>query len=156
MTKYLLIVALLLAAIGSRAQQSVFTIGPKIGYAFGESGGITLGFEASYFPNVKDPANDFLRYGFTAAATFWEDHMSFHLGAEAIVALALGIDMGPTLIINDQGSSIGLGTIAFAGAIVYPYYEVISFAHVRPESIGAYVKMPPNMWVGNDGWWALH
>src|SRR5687767_9650699 len=105
MTKYLLIVVVLLSAVRVSAQQSVFTIGPKIGYTFGDQGGITLGAEASYFPSVKDPANDKFRYGFTFDVMFSDAYTTLHLGAE-IIGLIVGIDLGPTLIIDDYASSI--------------------------------------------------
>lgn len=154
MTKYLLIVALLLPATGTRAQQSVFTIGPKVGYTFGSDGGVTVGFEASYFPSVKDPISDPFRAGATIDVTFWRRHISLHVGAQIIVGAVAGIDIGPTLIAEGEERSVYLGTIFFAGVGFYPYYEIIH----RPDednfhSVGTYLKLPTAAWSGEDGWW---
>jgi hypothetical protein len=144
MTKYLLIVVVFTVANASAQHPNVradYSIGPKIGYTFGEPGGITLGLEVSYFPNDQELDNLF-RYGLTFDATFWEDHFSLHLGAEAIAIVFLGMDIGPTLISDYRTASIGLGTIAFAGFLVYPYYVMIHFANIEHRSVGGYLKLP--------------
>jgi hypothetical protein len=145
MTKYLLIVVTLLVAANASAQHpnfaADFSVGPKIGYTFGEPGSITLGLEVSYFPNDQELSDPY-RYGLTFDMTFWEDHFSMHLGAEILALLFVGIDMGPTLISDYKSASIGLGAIAFAGLIVYPYYETVLFANIKHESVGSYIKLP--------------
>jgi hypothetical protein len=144
-TKYLLIVVGLISAAGVSAQHpdfsADFSFGPKIGYTFGDPGSITLGLELSYFPNDQELSDPY-RYGLTFDMTFWEDHFSMHLGAEILALLFVGIDIGPTLISNYQSASIGLGAIAFAGLIGYPYYETVLFADIKHESVGSYIKIP--------------
>lgn len=155
MQRALLIIAAFFTVTAAQAQtKTVFSIGPKLGYTFGEQGGITVGFEASFFPSVKDPINDPFRYGATFDATFWKQHVSLRLGAQIMGFAVVGLDVGPTLVWKDGESSLYLGTIFFAGAVFYPYIETIH----RPgmdnlNSVGTYFKLPVAAWAGEDGWW---
>jgi hypothetical protein len=140
---------LLLLLSTAVSAQPYLSIGPKLGFTFGETDDLTLGFEVSFFPMFENSVDQAFHFGLTFDATFWKDHASYHLGAEAIGAGCLGADFGPTLVSNDQGSTLGLGMIFFAGLVFYPYYELVMIKGKSPyKATGLYMKMPTGWWFG--------
>ncbi|MDP4199944.1 MAG: hypothetical protein Q8922_08360 [Bacteroidota bacterium] len=126
------------------AQNGIWSIGPKIGYTFGAEGGVTAGFEVSYFPNY-----DALPIGYTCDITVLGDpsRLSLHLGAEAY--LIAGLDIGPTLFLDRGRFYPGVSIIPFVGVGLLPYYEFgVPFDHPPFESVGGYLKFP----IGSGGY----
>lgn len=118
------------------------SFGPKLGYTFGKDGGFTWGIEFTFFPQVTS-FDQTIRYGITLDYTAWgEDNVSFHLGAELISNDVLGADIGPSLVIRKNRTSLGVSGILFTGFLVYPYFEVLVFDGTSLQSIGGYIKVP--------------
>lgn len=115
------------------------TFGPKLGYTFGPNGGFTWGIEITYFPQIESFARN-VRYGITFDYTAWgKDNVSFHLGAQLLRDDFVGIDIGPSLIIDSGKTNWGASGIIFAGLFIYPYFEVLVGRNTYP-SFGAYAK----------------
>ena len=112
--------------------------GFKIGYAFGESGGFSSGFECSV--TWLDGENRV--YGVTLAFDGWPGMRRFHLGGECGIKGA-GIEWGPSLIVSDSEAHVGHSVTAYVGLFVYPYYTInfVGNDHVIHE-FGSYLKLP--------------
>jgi hypothetical protein len=138
MRKISLIVALMCLIFTQKAtSQPFWSVGPKIGYTFGDNGGLTGGVEVSYFPQNFSS----YIYGYTLDINFWPKHVSVHFGIETW--LILGVDVGPTFFFSKNGFNPGLSIIAWDGLILYPYYELgIPFNGEFYNSVGGYVKFP--------------
>jgi len=137
MLKIILIVAMIcLLFVQNASSQPFWSVGPKLGYTFGDNGGFTGGFEVSYFPTQTAPA-----YGYTCDLTFWHDYSSLHFGIE--FANFLSIDVGPTLFFSNKTFEIGLSAIPWCGVICYVYYEFAwPIGHPLIQSLGGYLKLP--------------
>src|SRR5256885_1220137 len=97
------------------AQVSFWSVGPKLGYAWGIDPGFTAGFEASYFP--QQPGSLLLITGFTADLTWWgPKKVGLHFGYEVLPLLIFGFDVGPTILLDPKGLHMAISTIVFLGA----------------------------------------
>ncbi len=135
---YFVFFLLFLAITKKSVAQPYWTIGPKIGYTFGNGGGFTGGVEVSYFPYRNFLPGGF---GYTFDLTAWPNHRSVHVGAE--FASLLGIDVGPTVFLDSGRVSGGVSMIPWIGAVIYGYFELdIPFGHVAYQSVGGYLKYP--------------
>ncbi len=117
--------------------QPFWSIGPKIGYIFGEQGGLTGGFEVALFPNAH------ASYALTFDVTGWSpSNTAVHVGVEAW--LYAGLDIGPTLFLSKQApAKLGMSVIVWDGLLLYPYYELsIPFDGNPYHSVGGYIKFP--------------
>jgi hypothetical protein len=144
---FFILYCLLITPDGAEAQP-FWSVGPKLGYAFGDHGGVTIGAEASYFPNF---ANSIYPYGFTFDITRWHDHFSIHIGAETW--FLIGIDIGPTLFFSSQQVNFGMSLIGWDGYFLYPYYEMgIPFTGEIYHGVGGYLKFPVGIKSYSPAW----
>jgi len=121
--------------------QPFYSVGPKLGYTYGEGGGFTWGFEASYFPNPIFDLSSHPLWGFTADLTFWKNYTSFHIGIEG--SEMIGVDVGPTLFYSEKSLQAGVSLIPFAGILFIGYYEFAwPFFQTPFQTIGGYLKIP--------------
>jgi|ERR1700733_5607999 len=133
----LMVVMICLLLTQKAASQPFWSVGPKIGYTFGENAGLTGGVEVSYLPQNRSS----FTYGYTLDINFWPKHVSVHLGFETW--FFLGVDVGPTFFFSKNGVNPGLSIIAWDGLILYPYYELgIPFNGELFQGVGAYLKFP--------------
>ena len=132
-----LALALLLSISQTGRAQTFWSLGFKVGYTFGDDGGITGGVEASY---MLSPL-----YGFTLDLTGWpKSHTSIHAGLEGW--WWVGLDVGPTVFLSDQYKGLGFSAIVWDGLFFYPYYELaIPFRGSPYHSVGGYIKFPVNL-----------
>ena len=138
MIKISLIVAVIcLLFVQNALSQPFWSTGPKIGYTFGQQGGLTGGWEFSYFPD-QTPNGYFL--GYTVDLTAWKGHTTLHFGVEGYF-----LDVGPTLFFSNNSLNFGMSAIAWIGIIIYPYYEFAwPFGQTPFNSVGGYIKIPVN------------
>ncbi|HEY3876512.1 MAG TPA: hypothetical protein VGM92_13635 [Candidatus Kapabacteria bacterium] len=119
--------------------QPFWSVGPKLGYTFGENGGVTIGAEASYFP-VFSSAN-VPPYALTFDINSWKGHVSVHAGFE--VWYLIGADIGPTVFFTPNNVTPGISIILWDGVLLYPYFEFgIPFGGPGYHSVGGYLKFP--------------
>ncbi len=118
--------------------QPVFTIGPKLGYTFGASGGFTFGGELSFFPNWNNP-NPSFNLDITSNNS---GLTTFHLGVQ-LLSIVYGIDVGPSILLDSGKIYGGISFIPFIGALFYYYYEFdIASGIGLIRSDGGYLKIP--------------
>ncbi len=150
--KTLLLLTILMAlasAAHALGQNSVYVNpGIKVGYTFGDRGGLTFGLELSVtqYQSRGMLLGGVIDYDYTPASGMHKTH----LGAEGSV-WGLGLDLGPTWVIGNGKSGLGATFTPFVGLVAYPYYSFT--AMVGMENIheaGAYLK-PPIHVSGNSG-----
>ena len=149
MMRLRILFAILVLTVAARsAPAQWWSVGPKLGYTFGADGGVTIGAEASYFPNES---NAVYPYGFTIDINSWAGHLSLHAGAESWYLI--GVDIGPTLFFSQKGVNFGMSLIAWDGVFLYPYYEMgIQFNGEIFNGVGGYLKFPLGGWTYAPAW----
>lgn len=137
MWKAIVITSLLCVFATERSfAQPFWSVGPKLGYTFGNDGGVTIGVEASYFPTWGG-----YPYGFTLDLNHGQGHVSIHAGIETWYLI--GIDIGPTLFFSPRNVNLGMSLIAWDGFFLYPYYEMgIPLSGEIYHGVGGYLKFP--------------
>ena len=124
--------------------------GIKIGYAFGENGGLFYGLELSYVitgPDSKHPS-----YGLTFSYDFLPTSHRIHVGAEFLSPFA-GIDIGPSLLLNESTNLYGLSLTTFAGIFILPHYQLSLLSDgVITHEVGSFVKVPIQLDHYNYNW----
>ena len=134
------------ASVASAQISTYVNPGIKLGYAFGENGGFTFGYELS-FVFIKG-GNDDSRFGIVIDYDWVKDTRRLHLGTEYMYRF-FGIDVGPTVAWCSGSSKTGFSVIPFGGLMILPYYN---FTYLDNETeyheIGTYVKLA----LGNFGW----
>jgi hypothetical protein len=111
--------------------------GFKLGYRFGENGGLAGGIELSI--------NRWSGYSY-AGVLFSIDHsektVSYHCAFEAGRGL-IGVSIGPVIVRREQSIDYGLSVTPYAGLILIPYYRFTYLWHFPSEhEIGSYIKIP--------------
>ena len=139
---------LAIAAAPTMAQwnpsEMVISPGIKIGWSSGDEGGMTMGFELSVIQLMNDRGNYVgLVFDFDGTA---RGRRKFHLGAEFGIPF-LGMEIGPTIVVEEDESRVALTVTPYAGIYLLPYYS-ITFPGTIINEAGAYVKLP--MWVDNS------
>jgi hypothetical protein len=139
MKSLILSIVVVIGLVDTVSAQPFWSVGPKVGYTFGENGGTTGGFEVSYFPR-----QDFPYVGFTFDFTAWKDYVTLHFGIEGNEII--GIDVGPTLFFSKGNVDLGLSAIPFGGIMLFGYYELAwPFFKTPFQSCGGYFKIPIGM-----------
>jgi hypothetical protein len=118
--------------------------GIKLGYAFGEKGGFSFGWEVSVFTWTRwDP--DGSRDGVVGVVFDMDRCRSttkFHIGIEGSQRL-VGVSIGPTFITQDQERFFGFTATVYSWYVLYPYF---SYTYVGGGTdvgeVGAYLKLP--------------
>ena len=124
--------------------------GIKIGWASGDEGGFTIGFELSVIQMARDWSSVPSYYGLVFDYDFGRrGRHKFHMGVEAGVPL-VGVEMGPTLIVGREKTQVGLTMTPYIGLIAYPYYS-INLADTVIQEAGAYLKLPYSLRRSSSG-----
>jgi hypothetical protein len=146
-------VLLFTCARTSSATYWVVSPGVKVGWIFGK--GLTYGVEVSTIRMDIDPNNytvdgpTFLKlvtqtYGIVLNFdTDFSTQTRLRLGAEWVGPL-IGIETGPALMFDGQGSHWGWGTTPWIGYDLFTYYTHTSFFDQTKsqEELGLYLKVP--------------
>jgi hypothetical protein len=139
----LLVLMLLVATCDLSAQPNEFlNVGLRLGWMLGERGGPIIGFEASY--TWLD--SDTFTHGPVVGGDYHyrDGDVRIHAGYE-LVAPRLpigGVEIGPTLRVCDDGTSLGAHATAFVGLYGYPYYSATFYPGEITHEVGAYLKLP--------------
>lgn len=142
MLKYswVLIVSLCYSQSGPPKHNYFLNPGMKLGYAFGENGGFTYGFELSFVVTSRDSKHP--SRGITLNYDFISKGSRVHLGFEYLSPF-IGIDVGPTMYTTQSTNNFGFSVIPFIGIFIIPYYN---FTYINSDGtfneIGSYIKIP--------------
>jgi len=114
--------------------------GIKLGYIFSENGGFTYGFEVSLTGEGSKSA----LYGIVLDINYWNGRKKIHLGAQgSSTSTSVGLSVGPTWILENGETDIGLSVTPFIGLYLFPYYEYTSRKEKTSiKEIGLYLKYP--------------
>ena len=141
-----LVFAILFSANIVEAQLGFFSVGLKIGYSFGNNGGLTMGIEGSYFHLADDGRS----VGAVISVDGWKEYRRLHLGiesnfktkAEDVMELA-GFEIGPTILMRDGEYDIGIGATPYFGVFIIPYYTFTFYdENFHTHEAGTYLKFP--------------
>ena len=114
--------------------------GVKLGYAFGEGGGLVYGCELSFVITGRDSKHS--SNGVTFNYDFIPNGHRLHVGYEYLSPFA-GFDIGPTMITTKTKNDFGFSIIPFAGILAIPYYN---FTYVPSlgavHEVGSLLKIP--------------
>ena len=133
--------AALMAAVAAgtaTADWKYLSVGAKLGYAFGKQGGFTWGGEASYiwFRDIDDPPRGIV-FDLDGNGRMTKLHTGFE-----VVSFA-GLEAGPTVVFEDDGTRAGLTLTSFAWAVVaMPYYSHTFVPGPDIPEAGVYIKYP--------------
>lgn len=112
--------------------------GVKLGYQFGENGGFVYGFEVSVTTYTK---SSFPLPGVVFNIDRCKGKTKIHLGAQT--SLMLGMELGPTLYIDNDKQYWGVSTTIFGFVFAIPYYEyTYLFDTNNLHQIGLFGKVP--------------
>jgi len=115
--------------------------GVKVGYAFGENGGFTYGFELSYVRT--GPTWLEKKYGVVLNVDWIKDLTKYHLGVEYIGGALLGGEFGPSILIQNGEIDYGVQATPFLLFFLIPYYShTFVLNGIDINEIGSFVKLP--------------
>jgi len=103
----------------SIAQKTFISPGIKLGYRFGQDGGLTFGFEMSYIIWAKDELYKPI-YGVVIGLDNFYGKNDFHFGVE-VATPYFGVEVGPT-ISGRYDYDLGFSATIYTGLGLYPYY----------------------------------
>jgi hypothetical protein len=133
------------------SQERWVTINPgvKIGYVFGENGGWHSGFEVSLVSWNTAPYNFY--YGYLIEVEEFRGTTMIHLGVEG--GSIGGASIGPSLLLRDGASDVGLTTTFYAGPYVIPFVSYTLPVRFEPRlEAGTYAKLPFTLSGHGDMW----
>ena len=122
----------------------ILSPGVKLGYAFGENGGFTYGFEATI---VFDHDNTIMNthYGFVFSYEKVKNEERIHTGVQlniGEICPLFEMEFGPTFILGENNSRIGLSFTPYFGAFIIPYLRITLFPEKSTEhEIGTFLKL---------------
>ncbi|HXG38856.1 MAG TPA: hypothetical protein VNL36_08825 [Bacteroidota bacterium] len=122
--------------------QSFFNPGVKFSHTFGEQGGYTFGVEMSY-TFASRGLNGLVGLVFSQDICFSANRRKAHFGVEYIpVPPFVGLQVGPSFLKDDHGSSVGFTTTLFSGAFLLPY-AALTFQKKKSAlfEAGTYLKI---------------
>jgi hypothetical protein len=122
---------------------TVVSPGFKLGYTFGKGGGFTSGLEVTVLWRNGPDLEAIVAHG-PALNLTWRRHGAFdaRLGWEA-VSWFVGLELGPSLVHDANGTHVGLGISPWLGALVVPYYTYTYLFDGAPmRELGSYFKLP--------------
>jgi hypothetical protein len=141
----LLAVAAALSPVSARAEQFL-TVNPGVTFSYTFGRGITYGFELSlvWLPTTLA---DFRQrpFGVGVALDFdtnFADLFKVRVGGE-VVGPFIGLEVGPTLVLDRTGAHLGIGITPWAGWQVMPYYTyTLVFGQAENlHQVGTYLKL---------------
>jgi hypothetical protein len=117
--------------------------GAKVGYTFGEGGGLTYGGEISVNLSTGKDFQTILAVGPVLNLT-WTRRGTFHARLGMQLAGALwGIEAGPAIVRDRGRTHVAFGVTPWLGALVVPYFTYTLVAGGPDLSeLGVYGKLP--------------
>lgn len=140
------LIILILLGQGSVIAQSVvfFSPGVKLGYAFGEKEGFIWGIEGTIVFGRENRSND-TRYGIALSLESFKGKSRLHIGGQANFAGDInlfGIEIGPTIILDEEVNDFGISFTPYYGAFLIPYVRFTSFQKTGTEAeLGTFLKL---------------
>ena len=145
---FIIFLAIAPSILNAQDNSPFFMISPgiKIGFASGETGGLTMGVELS--AGYWDKSSMLDSYGGTFFGGVIDYDFSvggrgkLHIGAEATLG-PVGLEIGPTLVFENGRTRLVTTITGFAGVFAMPYYSR-TFGGDEPSITewGAYGKYP--------------
>ena len=135
-----LLSALLIIGTSQASTQDRWFISPgfKLGYAFGENGGVVAGAEVSI---TRWPESGRLITGACVSIEEMKPYTFLHVGFEA--ASVVGASVGPTMLISKESRAWGFTGTIWGGLVVLPYFRYSSFSsRADLYEAGAFLKFP--------------
>jgi hypothetical protein len=142
MTPRILFFLCLLLAIArsesiSQDHRTFINPGVKLGYRFGENGGLAAGFEISA---TRWTPSGYL--GLLLSVDHSGKTLRTHLGFEGGRGL-LGLAIGPTIAFRDKTLDYGFNVTPYAGFVIIPYYNFMFLRSFPSEhEVGSFIKFP--------------
>ena len=122
---------------------TIISPGIKLGYAFGDRGGLSFGVELTVLKRTGADLSAIVAHG-PAVNVGWSRGgiMYARVGWEA-VSWFVGVEGGPTIVRGPDGVRVGLTVSPWIGAIVVPYYaHTWLFGGPSIRELGTYLKLP--------------
>lgn len=135
--------------------ETIVSPGVKLGWTFGDRGGLTFGVEVTVLRSAGENARLVLAHGPALNLSWSRGRFHGRLGWEA-VSWGFGLEGGPGIVRDADGTHLSLTISPWAGAFVVPYYAHTFVAGAAPvREAGLYGKLP--LCVGceggsGDGW----
>ncbi len=130
---------LLLPVISFPQIKTYVNPGIKLGLAFGQEIEFVFGYELSILFHNQD--FEYQSWGITLDYDKLAGTKRFHAGVEYLYR-AVGIDVGPTIVWNNDVMHPGFSVIPFGGLGVLPY---INYTHIKDLDdqieAGSYIKL---------------
>jgi hypothetical protein len=122
------------------AQKRAFiSPGLKFGYSFGKNGGFIFGLEVSIVLHSED---SFI-YGAVVSIEHIKNAFILHAGLETTTPWIIGIEVGPSLLLQNGRNKFGFGATTYLGVILMPFvnYTWFSKKHSFVQT-GSFLKIP--------------
>ncbi len=122
---------------------TVISPGVKLGYAFGDGGGLSFGLEVTVLKRTGADLSAIVAHG-PAINVGWSRGgiLYARVGWEA-VSWFVGVEGGPTIVRTRDGVRVGLTVSPWIGAIVVPYYaHTFLLGGPSIRELGTYLKLP--------------
>ena len=132
--------ALLIIGAAQASTQDRWFISPgfKLGYAFGENGGVVVGAEVSI---THWPESGRVITGACVSIEGMKPYTLLHVGFEA--ASVVGASVGPTMLISKESRSWGFTGTIWGALVVLPYFRYSSFSSTSDlYEAGTFLKFP--------------
>lgn len=126
--------------------RTFFSPGIKLGYVLGPDGGFSYGFEISALWTLKSSGGNLTGLGAVLDVDSWRGRGRIHVGVEGMVSLGpsgivLGLDLGPSFVIDRSSTETGFSLIPFGGFLVLPYYHHMILGTGSVGEVGLYGKL---------------
>jgi hypothetical protein len=96
----------------------------KIGYAFGQNGGVIGGIEVSL---THLPKSGILLTGACVSVEKFNSTLLIHFGFEA--ATIVGASIGPTMMISEENRSFGFTATVWGGFVILTLFQIFIIFH---------------------------
>jgi len=142
--RYYIITVITLVSVGNSQPINHFYFinpGAKVGYAFGENGGFTYGFELSYVRTGPTWIEG--KYGVVLNVDRLNELIKYHIGVEYIGGAIMGGELGPSIIVRNGEIDYGIQATPFLSIFLIPYYShTIVFNGNDINEVGLFIKLP--------------
>jgi hypothetical protein len=114
---------LILCTATAHSQQRVWVNpGASLSYTFGAGGGWTYGVEVSVlWESVPSTVGAVVKADCTPAAKMWKFHAGFEGHPFPVEDAPMGLDVGPTVLLDNGRLSGGLSITPYTGIVLVPF-----------------------------------
>ena len=105
----------------SQTKRTFINPGVKIGYAFGNGGGLVMGFECSFSSITFDTHTS--SYGFVVGIDKYFDFTKYHIGVEYYYG-GIGLEYGPSYLKKGEEFDITTSATLYTWLIAIPYASI--------------------------------